>query len=185
MIKNYNEILYANERIECERVILRRAKIEDAKSILERDSDPIMRKYLGSNGAQNIEEARAQIFNWSWSRPGIWAIEHKASDKNIGSIVINFSHAHDKASFGYAIGREFWNQGLMTEALSAVIKLCFEGLQLNRVEAEHFVGNEGIGRVMEKCGMVKEGVSRQSMLARGIYHDVVTYGIARDMWVKS
>lgn len=51
----------------------------------------------------------------------------------------------------------------MTEALSAVLELCFEKLALNRVELTRYAGNEGSGRVMEKCGMIKAGIGRQVM----------------------
>ena len=72
----------------------------------------------------------------------------------------------------------------MTEALSAVLMLCFEKLELNRVEAGHYVGNEGSGRVMEKCGMELEGIGRQYEKIKGVFRDDVFYGITRDRWLS-
>ena len=184
MVKNYNEILYANERIECEHIILRKAIIEDAQNVLDKGTDPEVLKYIGWPGVQDIEEARQSIYNFYWSNPGQWVIEDKNSGRCAGDIILMLDHRHDRASVAYSLSREFWGKGFMTEALQAVIKLCFEGLEANRVYAQHFVGNVGSGRVMEKCGMINEGIARQSMLAKGVYHDVVTYGITRDMWVK-
>ena len=68
----------------------------------------------------------------------------------------------------------------MTEALSAVLKLCFEKLKLNRVESTHYVGNEGSGKVMAKCGMKLEGVGKQEEKIKGVFRDVVHYGITFD-----
>ena len=65
----------------------------------------------------------------------------------------------------------------MTEALSAVLNLCFEKLELNRVESTHYVGNEGSGRVMQKCGMKFEGMSPQKEKVKGVFVDMVHYGI--------
>ncbi len=70
----------------------------------------------------------------------------------------------------------------MTEALTAILKLCFDKLELNRVEATHYVGNEGSGRVMNKSGMRLEGLAIQEVKIKGIFHDVVHYGITRSQW---
>ena len=72
----------------------------------------------------------------------------------------------------------------MTEALSAVLRLCFEKLELNRVEATHYAGNEGSGRVMAKCGMELEGVGKQGEKIKGIFRDIVHYGITKTHWLN-
>ena len=182
MIKNYNEILYANQTIECKNIILRKAKIEDAQTVLDKGTDPEVLKYIIWPGLNTIEEARESIFNFFWSRPGIWMIEDKASGRCAGDIGINLMPAHEKVGMMYSLSREFWARGIMTEALAAVIDLCFEKLELNRVEAAHIAGNIGSGRVMKKCGMVKEGVAVQSMKVKGAFVDMVSYGITREMW---
>ena len=179
MVENYNEVLYANERMETERLILRKFRLEDAEGILEYGSCAETVKDLMWDGVSTLEEARAGIFEYHWSRPGIWAIEHKESGKMIGCIDIRLKLAHEKASFGYVLNKKFWGQGYMTEALSAVLKLCFEQLKLNRVEARHYVGNEASGRVMEKAGMVREGQAAKCEKVKGVFRDVVFYGITR------
>ena len=184
MVKNYNEVLYANETIECESIILRRAKIEDAQMVFDKGTDPEVLKYIGWPGVQTFEEARESIFNFFWSRPGIWVIEDKASFRCTGDIALALDHKHDKVNIGYSSCREFWGRGFMTQALQAVIDLCFKELEANRVYAEYFVGNIGSCRVMEKCGMEREGLMRQGMMARGVFHDVVMHGITRDMWLS-
>ena len=61
----------------------------------------------------------------------------------------------------------------MTEALRAVVALGFDTLRLHRIEAQHETDNPASGRVMEKAGMVREGVLRQRLKNKGRFVDVV------------
>ena len=72
----------------------------------------------------------------------------------------------------------------MTEALKLIIDFAFSKLGLNRIESTHYVGNEGSGRVMQKCGMIYEGKGLQEVKIKGTYYDVVHYGILREDWIK-
>ena len=64
--------------------------------------------------------------------------------------------------------------------LRRVIAYTFEAMDINRIEAQHELDNASSGRVMEKCGMVKEGVLRQRLYNKGKYVDVALYAILRD-----
>lgn len=59
---------------------------------------------------------------------------------------------------GCCIGKRWWNQGLMTEALGAVIDFLFDRVEVPRVEAYHDQNNPASGAVMKKCGMKYEEV---------------------------
>ena len=52
----------------------------------------------------------------------------------------------------------------------------FEKLDLNRIHACHFTGNEQSGRVLQKVGMKLEGTMRQHTLKWGVMEDLVIYG---------
>ena len=67
----------------------------------------------------------------------------------------------------------------MTEALGRVIAYTFEAMDINRIEAQHELDNPASGRVMEKCGMRKEGVLRQRLYNKGHFVDVALYAIVR------
>ena len=180
MRKNFNEILYDNETVKTERLILRKFKKSDATDIFEYGSDAEVLKYLVWEGVKSVEAAVSAVVNFYWSKPGIFAIA--LDGKCIGGFDLKVEPEHEKASFGYVLNRRFWGQGLMTEALFAVLRLCFEGLDLNRVEATHYVGNEGSGRVMQKCGMEFEGIAKQEVKVKGVFRDTVHYGITKDGW---
>lgn len=182
MVENYMEILYDHQQLNAESILLRKFTKEDAFDVLAYGSDGQTLKYLDWNGVHTPDEALQNIIGYYWSQPGIFAIELKENKKCIGCIDLRMQPKHEKASFGYVLNRNFWGKGYMTEALSAVLRLCFEKLELNRVEAEHYVGNEGSGKVMQKCGMELEGIRRQANKVKGIFHDVVQYGITKERW---
>jgi len=182
MVKNYNEVLYQNETIKTERLVLRKFRIEDAADILEYASDTQTIEYLIWDGLNSIDAAHAAIYDYYWARPGIWAIELSEIGKVIGCLDIRLEHNDDKVKFGYVLNRSHWGHGYMTEALRAVMAMCFEQLGVNRLEANHFAGNEGSGRVMEKCGMRREGLLVQGEKVKGVFRDCVLYGITQEQY---
>lgn len=182
MVNNVKEVLYDNEVLETGRLVLRKFRKDDVTDILEYGNDPETLAYLDWEGVKTEAEAMQGIVDYYWSSPGIYAICLKDEEKCIGCIDLRLDLVHEKSSFGYVLNRAYWNCGYMSEALNATLALCFEKLELNRVESCFYVGNEGSGRVMEKCGMKLEGVSRQERKVKGVFVDVVRYGITREEW---
>ena len=86
---------------------------------------------------------------------------------------------------GYCMGSRWWGQGIMPEALAAVIRFFFERVGVNRVESCHDVRNPNSGRVMAKCGMQYEGTLRQACLNNQGIGDRVFYGILREEFEAS
>ena len=83
------------------------------------------------------------------------------------------------AEVGYSLARRFWNRGIMTEALQALIRYGFEEMHLNRIEAIHETDNPASGAVMRKCGMLHEGTMRSKLINKGKFVDVELYAILR------
>lgn len=72
---------------------------------------------------------------------------------------------------------DFWNQGIASEALSAVLQFGFEELKLHRIEAGCAVDNIASARVLEKVGMLKEGTRRQTLPLKSGWSDNHEYAI--------
>ncbi len=53
---------------------------------------------------------------------------------------------------GYWIARQAWNNGYATEAARLALSFAFTHLQLDEIEAGHFVDNAASGRVLAKLG---------------------------------
>ena len=84
---------------------------------------------------------------------------------------------------GYSIARRFWGKGLTTEAAGAVIDESFSVYpDLNRIRASADERNVGSLRVMEKLGMVREGVLRQDQYMKGEFRNTVWCGLLRCEW---
>jgi RimJ/RimL family protein N-acetyltransferase len=99
----------------------------------------------------------------------------------IGSVGLrDIDPEHLQAELGFWVGREWWGHGYATEAASAVIEFGFDALGLNRICAHHMDRNPRAGRVLESCGMRREGLLRQRVRKWGVYEDVVLYAILRD-----
>ncbi len=112
--------------------------------------------------------------------PGSLAIERKEDHRVLGTVSFSCidcdSHC---AEIGYSLARDVWNRGYATEALGALLRFSFEELRLNRVEAMHDPRNPASGRVMEKCGMTREGLLRGRVYSKGQYRDVYLFAILR------
>ena len=153
------------QRIETERLILRRFTLEDAPAMYERwANDPEVTRYLTWQPHRSVEDSRAILSEWV-ARYGEgdyynWAIELKGVGV-IGSIgVVSQEEQTQSAEIGYCIGRAYWGRGIMPEALRAVLDYLFDEAHFRRVSAKHDIENTNSGRVMEKAGMRCEGVLR-------------------------
>jgi len=184
MVDDYIEVLFDNNVLVTERLTLRKFTKDDASDVLEYASDVDRFEYLSWKGVQTIEEAQKNIVEYYWSRPGIYAIELNENKKCIGCIELRLCPEHDKTSFAYILNYKYWNNGYATEALLTVLKFCFEKLDFNRVEALYYDGNDSSGKVMKKCGMELEGVGKQEKKIKGVFRDVVHYGITKERWLS-
>ncbi len=132
------------------------------------------------------EENEAQkILDWFQARfkdkLGIrWGIALKGKNEIIGTIGFNnFTKGH-RANLGYDLQKDYWNQGLITESLTAVIKYGFEKLEINRIEAEVMPGNINSEKVLVKLGFKNEGLLRDWMLWDEKHYDMNMYSLLRN-----
>jgi Acetyltransferases, including N-acetylases of ribosomal proteins len=169
--------------IETQRLVLRRFIEDDAQSMYDNwAGDPEVTKYLRWAPHQSVEVTSGLLKSWlsSYDSPDRyhWAIVLKENNMLIGSIsIMGVSELDDSGEIGYCMGKNWWGQGLMTEAAKAVIAFAFGQAGFHRLEAYHSVNNPASGRVMQKAGMVREGLSRQKYKCASGYQDCVLYAI--------
>lgn len=170
-------------RLETERLVLRRFTVEDAGAMFRNwASDPAVTEFLTwpPHDSEDVTRQLLRVWVGEYEKPDNyqWAIELKAVGEPIGSLsIVRMNENIDEMELGWCIGKRWWGQGVMPEAAGAVLKYLFETVGVNRMAALHAVDNPMSGRVMQKLGMVKEGVLRQASRSNRGLEDVVQYSL--------
>ena len=170
-------------RLETERLILRRFAASDVEDMFRNwTNDPEVTKFLTWQPHGDISVTRefmkTRLEGYEKSDFYSWAMELKAGGQVVGTIAaVSQQEDIQSVTIGYCLGRAWWNQGYMTEALRAVIGFFFEEVGMNRVESYHDPRNPGSGRVMQKAGMAFEGTLRQADMNNQGLCDEACYAI--------
>ena len=120
--------------LETERLILRRFTVEDAQAMFRNwASDEEVTKFLTWPAHRSAEVSRRVLEDWvaGDEKPDFyqWAIVPRNFGEPIGTIsVVDQDDRCRKAHIGYCIGRNWWHQGMMSEALEAVMDFLFDAV---------------------------------------------------------
>ncbi|MBQ7849362.1 MAG: GNAT family N-acetyltransferase [Clostridia bacterium] len=175
--------------VETSRLTLRRMSLRDAHDLYDYSQDPEVARHVLWSAHRSVWETKAYIRyviqQYRLGEPSSWCIVERETRRVIGTIgFMSYSADNATVEVGYSLARSHWNRGIMTEALNAVLRECFETLKLHRVEAQHFSLNPSSGRVMEKCGMTHEGTLRRRICNKGEFQDVEMWAILRSDWER-
>lgn len=147
-----------NIRIETQRLILRPWKETDLNDLYEYARVEGVGEKAGWNHHKSIDESR-KILGLFMADKKTFALELKDNGKVIGSLGIeprdedaNLPSELMGREIGYAMSKDHWGRGLMTEAVKAVIDYCFSVLDYDYLTCGHFDHNDRSRRVVEKCG---------------------------------
>lgn len=171
-------------RLTTERLVLRPFVVEDAAAMFRNwADDPQVTKYLTWESHKDVEETRRTLDGWVESYGSgsyyNWAIAWKErEDDVIGNISVPQQNPKvGSVTIGYCLGRNWWRQGIMTEAFTEVIRFFFEEEGAGRVEALHDIRNPNSGKVMMACGLKREGTLRRAGWNNQGICDECIYGI--------
>lgn len=149
--------------IATERLTLRRFEIEDAENMFYNwANDPEVTKYLTWPAHESVDTTETILKEWisKYDEKDFyqWAIELNDLEQPIGTIsAIKTDERVESVEIGYCIGKRFWNNGYMTEALTAIIRFFINEVGAGRVWARHDTENPNSGKVMAAAGMDYEG----------------------------
>ena len=116
-----------------------------------------------------------------------FCIELKSEKKLVGGIgLTKIDSFQGKAEIGFWLGKKYWRQGLMTEAINSVLEFAFNKLFLRRIDWNAFAENEASNTLAKKMGFTLEGTRRKAVRSKatGIVHDDNAYGLLKDEWLK-
>lgn len=143
--------------LETKRLILRRWEKNDAESLFEYAKDPDVGPIAGWPAHRSIEESRNVIKN-VFNGKEAYAICLKTDNKAIGAVELklnghtDMTERDDECELGYWLGKPFWGQGIVPEAVKEMLRHAFEDLGIKTVWVGYYEGNIKSKRVQEKCG---------------------------------
>ena len=141
--------------LETDRLIIRKFTSKDLEALFSILSDEEVNKYLPWFTIKTLEEAKVFLYeryiNFDFDINSYkYAVCRKENNIPIG--YINFYNNEDDNDFGYAIKKEYWNMGIITEACNRVI-LELKNNNIKYITATHDINNIASGKIMNKIGM--------------------------------
>jgi len=172
------------KNLETERLLLRRLAATDANEIMELRGNPETMKFVPRPLVTTIEEALEhfkQIDDKIENNIGInWAITLKGNPKIIGIIGhYKIQPENYRCEMGYMILPQYHGQGIVTEAIKALLIYGFDDLQMHSIEAVIDPGNTASERVLQKNGFVKEAHFIENEYYYGKFYDSVVYSLLK------
>lgn len=148
--------------LETNRLLLRHLVPDDLDNLFTLYSDPEIRRYF-PEGTLTYEETKEELewfLNGHPKHPelGLWATIHKESNQFIGrcGLLPWTIEGRYEVEVAYMIAKEYWRQGLGTEAAGAILQYGFGQLGLSRLICMIDPSNKASRRVAEKIGMTLE-----------------------------
>lgn len=174
--------------IDAKRVRLRWITAADTDAFFAIYSNSEVMRYWSTPPLVDQAAAAALIekIHADWQRRAIlkWGIALRSDDQLIGSLTLfNLDFNHRRAEIGYALGRAYWGQGYMNEALNAVLAYAFESLGLHRIEADIDPRNTASIKTVERLGFKREGYLRERWQVNGEIQDAYFYGLLKQEWI--
>lgn len=170
------------------RIYLRALEIDDYKTTFEWRQDPDIqygfsnkRVFVSSENEKKwIEDS---INDFSKVSLGICT---KDDNKLIGLAFLNDIDLHNKTGHCPSLigDKNYWGQGLATEARVLILHHAFFDRGLNRIWARILTDNIASIKMCEKTGYKKEGVLRQSRFKNGNFVDEYYYAVLKDDFMK-
>lgn len=165
--------------IETKNLILRKMHHNDITDLFEMRKDPRMNEYIDTKLEESTDETKAYIDKMNrgvdenkWI---IWAIQHKQSNKVIGSISIwNINLDQMSGELGYGIIPSYQGQGLMKEALLSIIEYGFSVMKLKALEAYTEENNTKSNELLRRCNFDEiNRIDDEGYYSDRVYHMVV------------
>lgn len=173
--------------IETERLILRDFTPDDIDAFCATSNDPEYRQFYAER--ETTEAHWRQIFERILDSTA--APERKAfqlaiclpTGELVGTCGVRIEEPeHQQASFGCAIARPYWGQGLAYEASWCLINFGFSSLPIHRLYAETISENRNARALAERLGMRLEGALKEHRFFHGRWWNTAIYAIREDEW---
>jgi RimJ/RimL family protein N-acetyltransferase len=179
--------LSAPELITAPRLQMHRLLRSDLEGLYAVNSDPQVTQYLPYKAWTSSADAEAWYLRMEkLQQDGTaiqWVIARNDSLMAIGTcLLFRYEQGSECAELGYVLGRAYWGQGWMSEALGAAINWIFSSTPLRRLEAYVDGRNAASSRLLSRIGFVSEGTLRERWQVGTALTDANIYGLLRRDW---
>ena len=149
---------------ETSRLLAKPAAVADAQIVFDDyASDPAVAKYMTWTPHRNVDDTKEFLSRcertWIEGSAFPWSLWYKQDGAFVGLIEVRVRAS--AADLGYALARRWWRQGLMSEAVTAMVEWALAQPTIYRVWATCDVDNVASVRLLERVGMEREGVLRR------------------------
>ena len=146
-------------RIVTDRLMLRPFEESDLHDFNAYAKIPGVGECAGWHHHRSMDES-SEILKTFVENKSTFALYHRADKKVIGSLGLhsgwtsrNEKYKHLRAKeIGYVVAKDYWNLGIATEAVMAIVNYGFMNLNIEAFGIAHFAENIASRKVAEKCG---------------------------------
>lgn len=170
--------------IETERLILKEIRPENDKELFTFFSDSEVMRYYNLEPLKKIEQAE-KIINMcakGYENKQVirWGIYLKKDKKIIGTCGYhNWAKGYFRAEIGYELSKDYWQKGIMSEAVKAIMLFGFNTMGLNRIEALIETPNTASEKLLRKLGFQKEGLLREHAYYKNEFVDLIMFSLLK------
>ena len=173
--------------LQTKRLFLRPWEDSDAEELYKYAKDPRVGPIAGWPVHTSVENS-LEIIRGVLSEPETYAVVLKETGLPVGSVgMMRSGHgsaplSDTEAEIGYWIGTPYWGQGLIPEAVRALLSRCFEELGCTAVWCGYYDGNGKSRRVQEKCGFLYHHTAKDQPSPMGDIRTEHFTCITREQW---
>ena len=180
-----------------DRLFLRPLSMADKDLGLAAFTDPEVMRYIGGKTytKEKLEQELPQaVKRGGGGCIGVWCVIERATNEKLGtSILLPMPIEEDDTNWdlvvedklpdcdieiGYILKKAAWGKGYATEAARRLLRFAFEETPLEEIVASIDERNTASRRVLEKCGLIYEGIGRAYAT------DTPVFRITKQQWVE-
>jgi [ribosomal protein S5]-alanine N-acetyltransferase len=173
-------------RFETKRLVLREVTLEDIPAYKKHFVDYEVIRYLSAHVPWPYPEdgietfLKEKVFPVQGQGKWLWGLYLKTHPQELIGVVELWRPGRPE-NRGFWLGRQFWGQGLMTEAVAPVMNYAFEELGFETLTFANAHGNMGSRRVKEKTGARLIGLEPASFVdPRFTEHEI--WELTKEAW---
>ena len=149
------------DKIETERLYLRKFELTDAEAVFRYSINPLVSRYTGDAGlVKEVADAK-KIITDVWFKDyeeygyGRLALIEKSSETLIGFCGLKYLPEFKLADLGYRMLPEYWGKGYATESSKAALDYGVDTLGMKKIMAMTMIENKASQNVLLKLGFVE------------------------------